>query len=159
MNIAKDLGNLISGLFAPQASSSVRRVEQEGTSRSRTTPREPAGSREKSTSTQASDRLTLSSESISLAYDAAELTASTVTTTTHSTADPSQRLALPYSPSTTGPPCNKPLKSRPPPVSWSGPTTAAAIRPMPARPSLPRSASTFTLNAILLITQISRSFP
>jgi len=101
MNIAKDLGSLISGLFAPRASSPAQRIEQASTSRSRTTTREQNGNREKTGLLLGSDRLTLSSESISLANDSQEKATSTAASSTGSFAQPSGRLALPYSPSAT----------------------------------------------------------
>lgn len=102
MNIAKDLGSLISGLFAPQSSSPAQTLEQGGTSSSRTLTREQAGNREKIGVLQDSDRLTLSSESISLANDSREIAANALASAPHSPAQqPSERLALPYSPSAT----------------------------------------------------------
>jgi hypothetical protein len=101
MNITKDLGSLISGLFAPQASSPAQKIEQGGTSRSRTATREQAGNREKTGGPQGSDRLTLSSESISLANVSRDTATSAAVSAPHSPAHPSERLALPYSPSAT----------------------------------------------------------
>lgn len=98
MNITKDLGSLISGLFAPQASSSVQRLEQGGPSRPRTTTREQTGNQKATGKTQGKDRLTLSSESLSLANSSQE---QTITAASHSPAQPSELLALPYSPSAT----------------------------------------------------------
>lgn len=105
MNIAKDLGSLISGLLAPQTSSSVRRLEQGSTNRSRTTTREQEGNRETTGTTQGSDRLTLSSEAISLVIRSQEQAASaTAAPAADFAAQPSELLALPYSPATTSPP-------------------------------------------------------
>lgn len=100
MNIAKDLGTLISGLFAPRASSPAQRIEQGSTSRFRTTTREQGGNRGK-TVLQGNDRLTLSNESISLANNALDTAAGTATSSTDSFAQPSALLALPYPPSAT----------------------------------------------------------
>lgn len=101
MNIAKDLGNLISGLFAPRASSPAQRIEQGGAGRYRTTTREQGGSREKTGLLQGNDRLTLSSESISLANKSRDRAAGAAASSAGSFAQSSALLALPYSPSET----------------------------------------------------------
>lgn len=105
MNITKDLGSLFSGLFASQAPSSVPRLEQGDSSRSRTTTRQQPGKRETTRTAQGSDRLTLSSESLSLASSSqAQAASSSATSTAHSPAQPSELLALPYSPLATNSP-------------------------------------------------------
>ncbi len=98
MNIAKDLGNLISGLFAPRELAQVQRLQQGGSSRSRTTTGEQGANREKTAGLQGDDRLTLSSESISLAQDSQKKATSVPTSASYAADHPSPQLALPYTP-------------------------------------------------------------
>lgn len=104
MNISRELGSLISGLLAPKASPSVQRLGKSTNSRPRTATQDQAGNRKTTRTTQGSDRLTLSQESLSLANSTQVQSASG---TAVSTTRPDQTiplLALPYSPSTTGAP-------------------------------------------------------
>lgn len=104
MNISRELGNLISGLLAPQASSSVQRPNKSPNSRSRTTTQDQAGNRKTTRTTQGSDRLTLSKESLALANGTQGQSAPGTTASTKGLVQSSPLLALPYSPSTTGAP-------------------------------------------------------
>lgn len=153
MNIAKDLGSLISGLFAPQAAPSVQRPEQGGSSRSRTTTREQAGKRETTAATQGSDRLTLSSQSLSLANSLqTQAPAPPATSAVNSPAQLSELLALPYSPSETNPPSNNPPRSLPLPVNWSVLLTAAANYQIKPKLLTHLPVSIFTLSSLFIIT-------
>jgi hypothetical protein len=104
MNIARELGSLISGLLAPQASSSVQEPGRSPGNRLRTAAQDQAGNRKTTRTTQGSDRLSLSKESLSLANSTQEQSASGTTVSTASPAQSSPVLALPYSPSTTSTP-------------------------------------------------------
>jgi|LGOV01.1.fsa_nt_gb hypothetical protein len=103
MNITRELGSFISGLFAPQASTSVQRLGKGATDRSRTTTRNQTENQATTGTAQGSDRLTLSSESISLANISQERVASDTATSPANHIQTSELLALPYSPSTTAP--------------------------------------------------------
>ncbi|OEU60234.1 MAG: hypothetical protein BA870_10130 [Desulfuromonadales bacterium C00003094] len=104
MNIARELGSLISGLLAPQASSSVQKLGKTPSNRSQTTTQDQTGNRKTARSAQGSDRLTLSKESLSLANSTQEQSISGTVAATTSPIQASPLLALPYSPSTTSPP-------------------------------------------------------
>lgn len=104
MNIARELGSLISGLLAPQASSSVQRPGKSPGNRPRTTTQDRSGNRETARTTQGSDRLTLSKESLSLANSTQEQSALGTAASNASLIQSGPLLALPYSPSTTGAP-------------------------------------------------------
>jgi hypothetical protein len=101
MNIARELGSLISGLLAPQKSSPVQRSERGSTNRSRTTNRDQAGNPKTAGTPQGSDRITLSSASISLANSAQEQAAPDTAITTATPIQSGELLALPYSPAAT----------------------------------------------------------
>lgn len=104
MNISRELGSLISGLLAPQASSTVQSPNKSPNSRPRTTTQDQAGNRKTTKTAQGSDRLTLSKESLSLANGTQEQSAPGTTASTKDLVQSSPLLALPYSPSTTGVP-------------------------------------------------------
>ncbi len=104
MNIARELGSLISGLLAPQASSPVQRPEKSPTNRARTATRDQAGNRKTAGTTRGSDRITLSSASLSLANSAQEQAAPDTATSAANPVQSTEVLALPYSPSTTSAP-------------------------------------------------------
>ncbi len=98
MNIARELGSLISGLLAPQKSSPAQRPERDSPNRSRTTNRDQAGNPKTAGTLQGSDRITLSSEALFLANNAQEQVAPDTVTATANPSQAGQVLALPYSP-------------------------------------------------------------
>lgn len=101
MNIAREIGSLISGLLAPQGSSRVTAAEKGLLDRSGNKQRnkaEPIGSAENE---PGSDRVTLSQASLSLLKDTQEQTPSIASAETKAPRS-SELLALPYSPSSAG---------------------------------------------------------
>ncbi len=107
MNIAEELGSLISGLLAPQASSSVQKPDKGLSSRSRTRTSDQGDNRQATKTTRGSDRLTLSGESLALCNKPQEQAASSTVTSTANRIQSSYLPALPCSPSTTSEPRQK----------------------------------------------------
>ncbi|MCD4687984.1 MAG: hypothetical protein K8R55_01475 [Desulfuromonadaceae bacterium] len=101
MNIASELGSLISGLLSPQASSSVQKPSKTPSNRQRTMTQDQAGNRKATSTTQGNDRLTLSKESLSLASSSQEQSTSSTAASTPNLVQSRPLLALPYFPSTT----------------------------------------------------------
>jgi hypothetical protein len=101
MNIARELGSLISGLLGPQAASPVPKSEGGSTNRSHAANRDQTGNPKTSWTTQGSDRITLSSASLSLANSAKEQAAPSTATVAADSIQATGALALPYFPEAT----------------------------------------------------------
>ena len=101
MNIGRELGSLISGLLGAQAASPVQKSEESSTNRSRTANRDQTGNPKTSRTTQGSDRITLSSASLSLASSAQEQAGPSTATVAADSIQATGALALPYFPAET----------------------------------------------------------
>ena len=100
MNIARELGSLISSLLAPQASYRVTASEKSLLDRSRTEARNNTGQGETKT-TRNGDRVTLSNASLSLQKRSQNRTPSSDSSFEAASPQTSELLALPYLPNAT----------------------------------------------------------
>lgn len=104
MNIAREIGSVISGLLAPQASPSVQRLDKSPARRAGTSTQDQAGPEKTPREAQGSDRISLSSAALSLANSKHEQSAAATATAPANLTQSGPLLALPYSPSTTSTP-------------------------------------------------------